>query len=29
MQWQRVIFSETQIEQEGMLNKLKEQFLDA
>jgi hypothetical protein len=29
MEWHRVILSETQIEQEGMLNKLKEQFLDA
>ncbi|MGY8814946.1 MAG: hypothetical protein ACKVHQ_09550 [Gammaproteobacteria bacterium] len=29
MEWHRVILSESQIEQKGMLNKLKEQFLDA
>jgi len=28
MEWHRVILSETQIEEEGILNKLKEQFLN-
>ena len=27
MEWQRVILSESQIEEEGALNKLKDQFL--